>query len=124
TSLGFFINPLVNVLLGVIFLRERLRPGQALAVLVAVCGVLYLTVQLGTPPWIALSLAFSFAFYALLRKTASLGSLDGLTLETMLMALPALGYLLFLESQGRGAFPHAGLTTNLLLIGSGVITAA
>jgi chloramphenicol-sensitive protein RarD len=124
TSLGYFINPLVNVLLGMIFLRERLRPGQALAVLVALGGVLYLTLQLGTPPWIALSLAFSFAFYALLRKTAALGSLDGLTLETVLMAVPALGFLLFLEAQGRGAFPHAGLVTNLLLVGAGAVTAA
>jgi chloramphenicol-sensitive protein RarD len=124
TSLGYFINPLVNVLLGMIFLRERLRPGQALAVLVALGGVLYLTLQLGTPPWIALSLAFSFAFYALLRKTAALGSLDGLTLETVLMVVPALGFLLFLEAQGRGAFPHAGLATNLLLVGAGAVTAA
>jgi chloramphenicol-sensitive protein RarD len=123
TSLGYFINPLVNVLLGMIFLRERLRPGQLLAVLVALGGVLYLTVQLGTPPWIALTLAFSFAFYALLRKTARLGSLDGLTLETMLMAVPALGFLLLLEAQGRGAFPHAGPAVNLLLLGAGAVTA-
>jgi chloramphenicol-sensitive protein RarD len=124
TSLGYFINPLVNVLLGVLFLKERLRPGQAFAVAVAACGVLYLTLQLGSPPWIALSLAVSFAIYGLLRKTANLGSLDGLTLETLLLALPALGFLLFLESRGQGAFPHAGPAISLLLLFGGALTAA
>jgi chloramphenicol-sensitive protein RarD len=123
TSLGYFINPLVNVLLGVLFLGERLRLGQGIAVATALCGVLYLTVQYGTPPWIALTLAGSFAFYGLLRKTAALGSLEGLTLETMLLAVPSLGYLLWIEATGTGAFWHGGPLTSLLLIGSGLVTA-
>jgi chloramphenicol-sensitive protein RarD len=123
TSLGYFINPLVNVLLGVLFLRERLRIGQGLAVAVALCGVLYLTLQLGSPPWIALCLGFSFGFYGLLRKTASLGSLEGLTFETLLIALPAAAYLIWAELVGGGAFWHAGPLASLLLAGAGLVTA-
>jgi chloramphenicol-sensitive protein RarD len=123
TSLGYFINPLVNVLLGVLFLRERLRPGQTLAVLVALSGVIYLTVLLGAPPWIALALAVSFGLYGLLRKTAPLGSLEGLTFETLLMLVPALAYLLLLERAGTGVFPHGGAGQTLLLIGAGAVTA-
>lgn len=124
TSLGYFINPLVSVLLGTLFLGERLRAGQILAVLCAFGGVLYLTVQLGTPPWIALGLAFSFGLYGLLRKTATLGSLEGLTFETLLMLPAALLYLGWLEAAGQAAFPHAGLATSLLLIAAGAVTAA
>lgn len=123
TSLGYFINPLVNVLLGVLFLRERLRGGQALAVAVASTGVIYLGVQIGAPPWIALFLAFTFGLYGLLRKTARLGSLQGFTLETLLMFLPALGFLLYLAQDGTGAFLCAGPATTLLLVGAGAVTA-
>ncbi len=123
TSLGYFINPLVNVLLGRIFLNERLRGGQALAIGVALLGVLYLTVQYGSLPWIALALASSFAGYGLLRKTAALGSLEGYTLESIILFLPALGYLLYLESQGAGAYGHAGLGMTILLSCAGVVTA-
>jgi chloramphenicol-sensitive protein RarD len=123
TSLGYFINPLVNVVFGVLFLRERLRPGQVAAVAVALGGVLYLTALYGSPPWIALALAVSFGCYGLLRKTASVGSLEGLTLETMLAFLPALAYLIFVESTGAGAFIYAGPLTTLLLIISGLLTA-
>jgi chloramphenicol-sensitive protein RarD len=123
TSLGYFINPLVNVLLGVLFLRERLRVGQAIAVAIACAGVLYLTVQHGSPPWIALGLASTFGLYGLLRKTATLGSLEGLTLETILLLVPALGFLLYRESAG-GAFIHAGLATTVLLVLAGVATSA
>jgi chloramphenicol-sensitive protein RarD len=123
TSLGYFINPLVNVVFGVFFLRERLRPGQVAAVAVALVGVLYLSFLYGSPPWIAISLAVSFGWYALLRKTASIGSLEGLTLETIIVFLPALAYLLFIEVSGGGAFIRAGLPTTLLLTASGVITA-
>jgi chloramphenicol-sensitive protein RarD len=115
TSLGYFMNPLVNVLLGVLFLKERLRPVQVVAIVIAVAGVLYMTYSYGALPWISLSLAFSFALYGLLRKTASLGSLEGLALETFLMFLPALGYLLYLEQAGQGAFGHSAPTTSLLL---------
>ncbi len=124
TSLGYFINPLVNVLLGVLFLRERLRAGQLAAILIALAGVLYLTFQYGALPWIALTLALSFGAYGLLRKTAALGSLEGLTLETLLLAVPALGFLLFQEASGVGAFGHASLGINLLLVGAGAVTSA
>lgn len=123
TSLGYFINPLVNVLLGVLFLKERLRRAQALSVLVAVCGVLYLTVSYGRLPWIALSLGISFAVYGLLRKTASLGSLEGLSFEASLLSVPALGFLLWLELNQQGSFGHVDLKTSLLLVGAGVATA-
>lgn len=122
TSLGYFINPLLSVLLGVIFLGERLRPAQWLPVGLAALGVIYLTWTYGSLPWIALSLAFSFGFYGLVKKTSPLGSLYGLTLETGLVFLPALGYLLFAEGAGWGAFGHAGVVSDLLLIGAGVVT--
>ncbi len=123
TSLGYFINPLVNVIFGMLFLRERLRSGQMVALGVAFAGVLYLSILYGSPPWIALALAVSFGCYGLLRKTASLGSLEGLTLETIIAALPALAYLLFIGASGGGAFIRAGLSTTLLLAISGIVTA-
>ena len=123
TSLGYFINPLVNVLLGVLFLRERLRGGQGIAIAVALGGVLYLTVQYGALPWIALGLAVSFGCYALLRKTAALNSLEGFTLEILLIFPPALGYLLYREAFGSAAFGHMGIATSLLLACAGAVTA-
>jgi chloramphenicol-sensitive protein RarD len=123
TSLGYFINPLVNVLLGVLFLKERLRLGQGLAIGIAAAGVLYLTVAFGSLPWIALTLAGTFGVYGLLRKTAALESLEGLTLETLVLVPAALIYLLALEFQGRGAFGHSGAGTSLLLAGAGIATA-
>lgn len=123
TSLGYFINPLLNVLLGTLFLKERLRPGQLAAIIVATIGVLYLTLHYGSLPWIALTLAGSFGIYGLLRKTAALNSLEGLTLETLVLFLPALAYLIYLEVVGTAAFGHTGLTTTLLLIAGGVATA-
>jgi len=123
TSLGYFINPLVNVVLGVLFLGERPRHGQWLAVAVALIGVGYLTWQYGRLPLIALTLAFSFGFYGLLRKTAALDSLEGLSLETAVLFLPALGYLLFLQSQGNAAFGHSNPVTTSLLAFAGIATA-
>jgi len=123
TSLGYFINPLFSVALGVIFLREKLRPMQWLPIGLAAAGVIYLTIQFGALPWIALALAFTFGFYGLLKKIAPLGALHGLTLETAILFLPALGYLLFAESQGSAAFGHASWTVTLLLALAGVITA-
>lgn len=123
TSLGYFINPLLNVLLGMLFLKERLRPGQLVAVIVAVIGVLYLTLQYGSLPWIALTLAGSFGVYGLLRKTATLNSLEGLTLETLVLFPPALAYLVYLELVGSAAFGHVSLATTLLLVFGGVATA-
>ncbi len=122
-SLGYFINPLVNVLLGVAFLRERLRFWQAVAVIIALCGVVYLSLNYGALPWIALTLAGSFGLYGLMRKTAQLPSLEGLTLETLLLFLPALAYLLGLGAAGQGTFGRADAITSLLLVASGLATA-
>ncbi|WP_042428759.1 EamA family transporter RarD [Comamonas granuli] len=122
-SLGYFILPLVNVGMGFVFLRERPRPGQWLAVAVAACGVLWLTLQAGHVPWIALALALTFGFYGLLRKVAVLGALEGLTLETVLLAPLALAVLGYGAWQGQGAFVHGdGATLGWLLLG-GPITA-
>ncbi len=123
TSLGYFINPLVSVLMGVFFLGEMLRRGQWAAIGLAAVGVVYLTVRYGALPWIALTLATSFALYGLIRKTAPLGSLEGLSLETALMFFPALGYLLYLEAAGTAAFGHVDTLTTVLLGFAGVATA-
>jgi chloramphenicol-sensitive protein RarD len=122
TSLGYFINPLVNVLLGYVFLKERLRPMQWGALAVALAGVLYLTFSYGAFPWIALTLAFSFGLYGLIRKTAALNSAEGLFVETAVLFLPALGFLLFHELRGTGALGHVDGLTTLLLIGAGAAT--
>lgn len=122
-SLGYFINPLVNVMLGGLFLGETLRRGQWLAVATAASGVAYLTFSYGEPPWIALVLAGSFGLYGLLRKTASLGSLQGLTLETLLLFPVAVGYLSWVEAQGTGAFGHSGVFLDFLLALAGLATA-
>ena len=122
TSLGYFINPLLSMLMGVIFLRERLRLMQWIPVGLAAIGVGYLTFVYGRPPWIALVLAFSFATYGLIKKLAPLGSLHGLTLETGILFLPALAYLLFTEVNGTGAFLHDTTPVNILLVGAGVVT--
>ena len=122
-SLGYFINPLLNVVLGVIVLHERLRRGQLLAVLLAAGGVLAFAWAHGAPPWIALSLALTFGAYGLLRKLAALGSLEGLALEMLLAAGPALAYLLWLQGSGTAAFGSATLAQDLLLAGCGLVTA-
>jgi chloramphenicol-sensitive protein RarD len=122
TSLGYFINPLVNVALGVLFLRERLRPGQVAALGIAAFAVVFLTVRLGRLPWIALVLAGTFGLYALVRKTARLGSLEGLALETLLFFIPAVLYLLSLSASGRLAFGQGDWGTTALLMWSGVVT--
>lgn len=122
-SLGYFMNPLVSVLLGVLFLRERLRPWQRLAVALAAAGVLYLAIDYGSPPWIGLTLAFSFGLYGLIKKTAPLGALDGLALETALLLFPAVVYLAARGRAGSGAFLHGGLAPTLLLLAAGPITA-
>lgn len=122
TSLGYFINPLLSVLLGVIFLHERLRPAQWIPVVLATAGVTYLTVAYGRLPWIALSLAFSFGFYGFVKKLAPLGSLYGLTLETAIVFPIALIYLVSVNSNGTGSFLHDGAQIDLLLIGAGAVT--
>ena len=123
-SLGYYINPLVNVVLGLLFLQERLRKPQIMAVLLAAGGVLYLTVSYGEFPWIALALALSFGFYGLIRKVAPVGALVGLAVETMLLSPPAVIYLVYLNSQGADAFLRVSLKLDLLLVGCGPLTAA
>jgi chloramphenicol-sensitive protein RarD len=123
TSLGYFINPLLSVALGVIILHEHLRPMQWLPVGLAGLGVLYLTLQYGTLPWIALALAFSFGMYGLIKKIAPLGSVDSLFVETGIIFLPALFYVFLSENQGTGAFGHQGWQISVLLVFSGVVTA-
>jgi chloramphenicol-sensitive protein RarD len=123
TSLGYFINPLVTVMLGVFVLGERLRPWQWAAVGVGAVAVAVLTWDYGRPPWIALLLAGSFATYGFLKKQAQLGALESLGAETLLLAPVALAFLLWLEAAGRATFGHAGPTNALLLAGTGVVTA-
>jgi len=122
-SLGYFINPLINVGLGVFFLKERLRAGQLGAIFIAMIGVAYLTMTYGSFPWIALTLAFSFGFYGLLRKTAPLESLEGLSLETMVLFFPALGIIVYLLFNGDSSFMNVNMVTTVLLVFGGVITA-
>jgi chloramphenicol-sensitive protein RarD len=122
-SLGYFINPLVNVLLGLMVLRERLRPLQWLAVGLAGAAVVFLTVQHGSPPWVALVLAISFGFYGLVKKQAPLGALHGLTLETALLVGPAFVYLARTPSGPAWDLPGPAWSSNALLAGTGVVTA-
>ena len=122
-SLGYYINPLVNVVLGMVFLRERLRTPQILAVLLATAGVLYLTIHYGVFPWIAITLALTFGFYGLIRKVAPVSSLVGLTVETMLLSFPALIYLVYLDTKGMGSIFRVSLEMDLLLMGSSLVTA-
>lgn len=123
TSLGYFINPLVSVVLGMVFLKEKLRPLQWVPIILATAGVIYLTISYGSLPWIALVLAFSFGFYGLIKKIAPLPSLQGLTIETAAVFLPAFGFLLFSEFNHSGAFGHINPTVTFLLALSGVVTA-
>lgn len=122
-SLGYFINPLVNILLGLLLLNERLRPVQWAAVALAAAGVAWLTWQAGHPPWIGLALAISFGGYGLLRKTAALGPLEGLTLEALLLFPFALGYLAYLNASGHNNFLAAPAHLQWLLLAAGPITA-
>ena len=122
-SLGYYINPLVNVVLGMVFLKERLRAPQILAVVLATAGVLYLTLYYGELPWIALALAVSFGLYGLIRKIAPVGSLVGLTVETLLLSIPALAYLFYLDRLGQSSIFRISLKLDLMLIGCAVVTA-
>jgi len=122
-SLGYFINPLLNVLLGFIFLREHLRPGQLVAILLAVIGVGYLTFNYGMFPWIALTLACTFSLYGLLRKIGPLGSIEGLSMETAILLLPALLTILMMAQGGNVAFGQQGIIITVLLMLAGVVTA-
>jgi len=125
TSLGYFITPVVLVLIGVVVLHERLRPVQWAAIGLGTVAVLVLTVDYGRPPWIALGLAASFATYGLIKKRvgATVGAVQSLTVETAVLVVPALAYLLVLEGRGDGHFGHVGVGHSLLLASAGVATA-
>lgn len=123
TSLGYYINPLISMLLGAIFLKEKLSPAIKIAFLLAATGVLILTFSFGSLPWLALGMAFSFAFYGLIKKTIRLDALRGLAIETLFVFPIAIAYYVYLMSVDRVSFLHTGLTTDILLIASGVVTA-
>jgi chloramphenicol-sensitive protein RarD len=122
-SLGYFINPLINVLLGYLLLKERMRPVQWSAVALAAAGVVWLGWQAGHPPWIGLGLGLTFGFYSLLRKTAALGALEGLALETIVLAPFAVVALGWMGLHGGTGFAAASPATRWLLAASGPVTA-
>ena len=123
TSLGYFVNPIVTVLLGVLVLGERLRPAQWAALGLAFLAVVVLTVENGSPPWIALILAFSFGTYGLLKKTAGVGAVEGLAIETGVLLPVAAAYVAFLGVTGAGTFGAEGPAHMALLAGAGLVTA-
>jgi chloramphenicol-sensitive protein RarD len=122
-SLGYFINPLFSVVLGVFVLGERLNRAQWTAVSLAAAGVLYLAIVLGRPPWIALWLAGSFGMYGLIRKVVAVDAVPGLATETLLLAPFALAFLAWSEWRGTGALGHSTALVDALLVGSGLVTA-
>ncbi|WTK83101.1 EamA family transporter RarD [Streptomyces sp. NBC_01511] len=122
-SLGYFINPLVTIAMGVLLLKERLRPAQWAAVGVGLAAVLVLAIGYGQPPWISLTLAFSFATYGLVKKKVNLGGLESLAAETVILFVPALGYLLWLGASGDATFGPQGAGHAALLAATGVVTA-
>ncbi len=122
-SLGYYLNPLVNVLLGVVLLKEKLRRPQIFAVFLAAAGVAVLAAGAGEGLWISLTLAASFAVYGFLRKVAPVDSVEGLSIETALLAPFALGWILWIEREGMGGFASFGIGTDLLLILGGAVTA-
>ncbi len=123
TSLGYFINPLVTVLMGVVLLGERLRPMQWLAIGIGAMACVVLTVDYGRPPWIALVLALSFGTYGLAKKQADAEAVESLTLETLLVAPLALAYLGWLTAQGDSSFASEGWGHAALLMSAGLVTA-
>ncbi|CAM5494680.1 MULTISPECIES: EamA family transporter RarD [Streptomyces] len=122
-SLGYFINPLVTIAMGVLLLKERLRPVQWAAVGVGFAAVVVLTVGYGRPPWISLTLAFSFATYGLVKKKVNLGGVESLAAETAIQFLPAVAYLVWLSTQGKATFTTEGAGHMALLAATGVVTA-
>jgi chloramphenicol-sensitive protein RarD len=122
TSLGYFTGPLVNFLLGFLFLHERMTRVQLVGVLIAASGTVYLGWFLGTPPWISLSLAFSFGIYGLVRKMLDVGPMVGMLWETLLLAAPALGFMAWSAQRGSLYFSSAGTGQDLLLALAGPVT--
>jgi len=123
SSLGYFITPLLSVGLGVVFFKERLRKMQWVAIAIAASAVVYLTVTVGTPPWLALSLAGSFGIYGYVKKLANVPAIESLTIETLILSPIALSYLVWLEFTHVGTFGHHGLSHTLWLASSGIVTA-
>lgn len=123
TSLGYYMNPLVSVLLGVIFLKERMAASQVVAFILAAIGVVSMTVFYGRFPWIAVGLALSFALYGLIKKRIELDAMRGLAIETLFITPFALGYYIWLFMNGRAAFLHSDVKTDILLILTGIATA-
>jgi chloramphenicol-sensitive protein RarD len=121
-SLAYFMGPLLNILLGIFVLSERLNRTQWLAVAFAAAGVAYLTFIAGHAPWIALIVGSSFAFYGVLRKTVSIDALPGLAIETILLAPFAAGYLIWCEASGIGAMGHMSASVDVLLLAGGIVT--
>jgi chloramphenicol-sensitive protein RarD len=124
TSLGYFINPLVSVAIGVLLLGERLRPAQWSAVGIAAGGVVVLTVESGHLPWLALTIAVSFGLYGLVKKIVGVGAVEGLVVETSVLSPVALVYLIVLASNGSGGYTQHGAGHALLLMSAGAVTAA
>lgn len=122
-SLGYFIGPLANVLVGVLLLRERLGKSQWVAVGLAAIGVLWLTASHGELPWVSLVLASTFCFYGVIRKLVAVGAVPGLAIESLILLLPALAWLGFSEARGDAAFGHGGALRDALLIMGGALTA-
>ncbi|NLR95542.1 EamA family transporter RarD [Rhizobium sp. P38BS-XIX] len=122
-ALGYFINPLFSIALGAILLKEKLAPTQIVAIGLAAIAVVILTIEAGTLPWVALSLTFSWGFYAFFRKTLPVGANQGFFIEVLLLCLPATLYILYLEARGEGHFYQTGLADTALLLGCGLVTA-
>ena len=121
-ALGYYINPLVSMVLGMAFLGERMRPFQWAAVVLAAAGTLWMAIASGGVPWLALVLAFSFGLYGLVRKTVRVESLQGLFIETLVLAPLAYAYVIWLETTGPGSMNAFGLKTDLLLVAAGIVT--
>jgi chloramphenicol-sensitive protein RarD len=121
-SLGYFINPLVNVVLGVLILKERLKRSQWIPVIIAASGVLYLTLSYGSLPWIGLVLSFTFGLYGFIKKTAPLNSIQGFTLETGLLFIPAVAFLLFISITNQDMGGQRDLAESFLLMFTGIVT--
>ena len=123
TSLGYYINPLVNVLLGVVVLKEKLSLWQSVSFVLAGIGVINMTISFGAIPWVSLSLAITFGFYGMCKKILKIGAITATTLETLIVSPAALLYLFYLEGQGSGSFGLTSLLTTGFLIGAGAVTA-
>ena len=123
TALGYYINPLFSIFLGAVLLGERPAPAQMVAIGLAVCAVAILAFDAGGLPWVSLSLCFSWGFYAFFRKTLPVGPNQGFFLEVLLLSVPAIGYVIWLETTGQGHFGDTGMTDMLLLLSCGIVTA-